>query len=38
MHVKVFSKLLTAAALIAIVVMVTLKELTVMLQGHDTHL
>lgn len=38
MHVKVFSKLLTTAALIAVVVMVTLKELTVMLEGHDTHL
>lgn len=36
MHVKVFCKLLTIAVMIAIII-VALKELIVMLKGHDTH-
>lgn len=40
MTVKAFSKLLTTAAMIAVMVIVTLtlKELTVMREGRDTHL
>lgn len=37
MHVKVFCKLLTIAIMIDIKI-ATLKELTIMLEGHDTHL